>query len=92
MVASIGPSIWETFPMLNENADSASADGREISTPMVSPFTTGDHRTSAAAASRENDRPDSALPAPADSGSAADGASNPGAAFLGTRSIGPMTG
>ena len=51
--------------MLNENVDSASADGREISTPMVSPFTTGDHRTSAAAAARENDRPDSALPAPA---------------------------
>ena len=78
--------------MLNENPDSASADGREISTPMVSPFTTGDHRTSAAASSRENDRPDSALPAPADSGSAAGGASNPGVPFLGTRSIGPMTG
>ena len=68
VVASIGPSIWETFSMLNENPDSASADGREISTPMVSPFTTGDHRMSVAASSRENDRPDSALPAPADFG------------------------
>ena len=38
--------MWEISSIPNENEGSASADGREISTPMVSPRAMGDHRIS----------------------------------------------